>query len=117
MLLTELLNAVAHVFVNGRDCGVAWCSPWEVDVTDALKDGENELEIRVTNNWHNRLIADTKLPEEKRVTTSCLHYYPDKGLSQHWTRRCSGYCRGDVRQPSGLIGPVVLKTSTKFSRK
>lgn len=111
LLLTELLNAVAHVFVNGKDCGVAWCPPWEVDVTDALKDGEkNELEIRVTNNWHNRLIADTKLPAGKRVTTSCLHYYPDKGLSQHWTRRCSGYCRGDVRQPSGLIGPVVLMT-------
>ena len=33
--LGELPTGLAHVFVNGKDCGVVWCAPWEADVTSA----------------------------------------------------------------------------------
>ena len=38
--------------------GIVWKKPFRVDVTNALKTGENKLEIKVTNLWVNRLIGD-----------------------------------------------------------
>lgn len=46
---------IAHVWVNGKDCGIAWTAPYEVDITNALKKGNNKLEIEVANTWHNAL--------------------------------------------------------------
>ena len=104
----EIPDGVARVVVNGRDCGLAWCAPWEVDITPAARAGRNELEIRVTNTWFNRLVADTRLPEAKRVTKSCLNSFTDKFMSDHWTRHCAGYCPGDGRRSAGLVGPVLI---------
>ena len=81
--LGEVPTGLAHVFVNGVDCGVVWCAPWEADVTSALREGENEIEIRYTNNWYNRLVGDCFL----------IH---------------SGPSVSDKLQPSGLLGPVRL---------
>jgi len=49
---------LAEVRVNGASLGVLWSAPWTVDVTRAVKPGENELEIRVWNTWHNRLLGE-----------------------------------------------------------
>lgn len=38
----------AHVYVNGKDAGVAFCAPFCLDVTDLLKKGKNEIVIDVT---------------------------------------------------------------------
>ena len=38
--LGDIAN-VATVFVNGKECGVAWSSPYEVDITDAIQKGNN----------------------------------------------------------------------------
>jgi hypothetical protein len=46
---------IAHVRVNGIDCGIAWTAPYEVEVTKALKKGKNTIEIEVVNTWHNAL--------------------------------------------------------------
>ena len=46
---------IAHVWLNGKDCGIAWTAPYEVDITKALKKGKNKLEIEVVNTWHNAL--------------------------------------------------------------
>lgn len=59
---------VARVFVNSRDAGVAWCSPWQVEITQYVADGENEIEIHVANSLMNRMIYDASLPESKRIT-------------------------------------------------
>ncbi len=61
---------IAKVFVNGRDAGIVWCSPWQLDITDYIKKGENTLEIHVANSLVNRMIYDASLPESKRVTFS-----------------------------------------------
>ena len=46
---------IAHVWVNGKDCGIAWTAPYEVEITGALQKGRNVIEIEVVNTWHNAL--------------------------------------------------------------
>jgi hypothetical protein len=92
------LGTVGHsakVRLNGKDLGVVWCKPWQVDITDALKPGENELAIEVVNSWPNRLIGDAKLPKEQRRTRTNITQY-EKPESQ-------------TLVPSGLLGPVTLQ--------
>ncbi len=86
---------LARVKLNGRDCGVAWCPPWRVEVTDALAGGVNRLEIEVANYWPNRLIGDQFLPEDKRFTRTTRN--PFKTTSP--------------LLPSGLLGPVQVLTA------
>lgn len=61
---------VARVFVNSQDAGVVWCSPWQVEITKYLRDGENEIVIHVANSLMNRMIYDASLPESERITYS-----------------------------------------------
>jgi hypothetical protein len=67
-----------------------------VDITDALKSGDNELEIEVVNSWPNRLIGDAKLPTEQRRTRTNITQY-EKPENQ-------------TLVPSGMLGPVTLQT-------
>jgi hypothetical protein len=80
------------VKVNGQSCGILWCPPWRADVTKALKDGENKLEVEVVNFWPNRIIGDASLPKEQRLTrTNIRELKASTPLSE-----------------SGLLGPVKL---------
>ncbi len=119
--LGELPTGLAHVFVNGKDCGVVWCAPWEADVSSAVRDGENEIEIRYTNNWYNRLVGDCFLKPEERVTRSTVRYSAVPRARTDPNRPWlmlptiySGPAVSDPLQPSGLVGPVVLKLYTEF---
>ena len=81
---------MAHVYVNGKDLGLLWKEPYRMDISEALVEGDNTLEIKVTNSWGNQLIGDSALPLEKRATkTSWEFYSPD-----------------DPLPTSGLLGPV-----------
>jgi len=51
---------IAEIKLNGISCGVAWTSPYRVEITRALRHGENKLAIGVTNTWANRIIGDFK---------------------------------------------------------
>ena len=85
---------IAEVYVNGKQCGTVWKAPWTVDVTDALKEGENTLEIKVANIWVNRLVGDNQpdAPERICTTPGVQSIYPaDYPLKE-----------------SGLLGPVRL---------
>ena len=50
--------------LNGRDLGILWKPPYRLDITGAVKPGENRLEVSVTNLWINRMIGDEQLPED-----------------------------------------------------
>lgn len=91
---------VAEVFVNGEPAGVRWTSPFRVDVQDLVRAGTNELEVRITNMWVNRLTADMDLPPEERFTRTNRPPFrqPRTPLGDETYRL----------QDSGLLGPVML---------
>ena len=86
------VGVLAEVAVNGRELGIAWTAPFALPVGTVLKAKGNELEVRVTNLWPNRLIRDAGLPERERLTRTNLNPYKP----------------GDALLPSGLFGPVTL---------
>lgn len=96
---------VAEVRVNGKSLGVVWTAPWAVDLSGAVRAGENDLEIDVINVWANRLIGDAGLPEDKRLTKTNV---PLKTGPRNF-RPHQGYSSQDKLFPSGLIGPVRLE--------
>jgi hypothetical protein len=88
-------NDLAEVKLNGKDLGVLWKPPYRIDVTDAIKRGDNQLQIKVTNQWTNRIAGDRLLPTEKRI------------LAPVQTR--PGFAGPNLPLPdSGLLGPVQL---------
>jgi hypothetical protein len=91
------LWTIARVSLNGQPLGIVWTPPYRVDLTAALRDGENELVVEVANTWLNRLIGDTKLPPAQRTTRTNTTTSGGKPFS--------------ALEPieSGLFGPVRLE--------
>ncbi|WNH09436.1 glycosyl hydrolase [Thalassobellus suaedae] len=67
-LQMDEVNNLASIQLNGKACGVVWTYPFRINISDAIRKGDNILEIKVTNTWANRLIGDQKLPEKQRLT-------------------------------------------------
>lgn len=89
--LGEVAN-IANVCVNGIDCGTAWTAPYQVEITEVLKKGNNRLEIQIENTWANALNG---LEKGKA---------PFNGI---WTN--AKYRRKeDTLLPAGLLGPVKI---------
>ena len=103
---------MADVKINGIDLGLLWKPPYEVDITRALKKGENELVVEVTNSWVNRLIGDEK---QEAIDLSEIPSWLAKGKtipssSKRKTYVTNKYYNANDRLvPSGLLGPVRLK--------
>lgn len=62
------LEAAAFVRINGKDVGYIWSSPWEIEISDYMQAGMNEIEIQLANQLNNRMIGDLRLPENERTT-------------------------------------------------
>ncbi|HPW75369.1 MAG TPA: glycosyl hydrolase [Kiritimatiellia bacterium] len=101
LLALGTVDELAEVFLNGQSCGIAWCEPYEVDITAMLKRSAGSasgrpaailnIEVRVANAWLNRMLADMQKPEAERKT---------------WTQRMP---LPDAKpEPSGLKGPLTL---------
>jgi hypothetical protein len=83
---------LAEVAVNGKPLGILWKPPFRTDVTDALKPGKNQLEIKVTNLWVNRIIGDQQTDARQKFTYTAQRFY-----------------RANSKLlPSGLLGPVKV---------
>ena len=61
LLEVPMADDVLEVELNGQTVGVCLWDPYVVDVTNALQDGVNELELRVANTAAN-LIGGTERP-------------------------------------------------------
>ena len=86
------VSMIAEVFLNDQKVRTLWCTPYEADITEFIKEGENKLQVKVTSTWFNRLSYDASLPEAERKT---------------WT--ISGPSAGSPLKEYGLLGPVNLK--------
>jgi hypothetical protein len=82
---------LAEVSLNGKPFGILWKRPFAVDITEALRAGENQLEVKVTNVWPNRMIGD-KQPGAQRVAYSTF----------------DPFTASSPLLPAGLLGPVSL---------
>lgn len=90
------VKVLGQVELNGKNMGNVWTAPWRVNITGAIKEGKNQLTIKVVNTWVNRLIGDSKLPEEKHETHLDVNpYTSDSPL-----------------ESSGLLVPVTIKETT-----
>ncbi|MEJ7558469.1 MAG: glycosyl hydrolase [Pedobacter sp.] len=108
--LGEVKN-MARVTLNGKDLGVVWTAPWQVDISAALKAKDNVLEIEVANLWPNRLIGDELLPDDG-IQNGQWPEWLQKGLPRP-TKRVSfttfkHYSKDSPLFKSGLLGPVSL---------
>jgi hypothetical protein len=83
---------VAEVFVNGKNMGTVWKTPFKVNITEGVKQGANTLEIKVTNLWVNRLIGDAQPDVKNKITFTTMPFYQANA----------------ALLPSGLLGPVVI---------
>ncbi len=93
------IKDVAEVRLNGKKLGVLWCSPWRVEITDAVKPIGNLLEVDVINLWANRVIGDLNKPKEERFTKT------------HDGFRFDFLTGKTPLIKSGLLGPVKLYLS------
>ena len=88
---------IAQVRINGEDMGVLWKTPFRIDVTPALRAGENLLEVQVTNLWVNRMIGDEQLPEDSDTYS--------RRLAQ--IVALSGCSRANRALPAGTRSPPI----------
>ncbi|MEI7900930.1 MAG: glycosyl hydrolase [bacterium] len=72
-------GSIAEVVLNGKTIATLWKPPFRADVTGALIPGENKLEVRVVNAWHNAMQRGRPTKEVEPL------------------------------DPAGLIGPVRLE--------
>jgi hypothetical protein len=113
-LLLDLgrVEAMAEVFLNGKNLGVFWKPPFVIDVTDTAKPGMNSLEVRVTGTWRNRLIGDAKYPNG----------FPGAAATASGRPQFKPYLSANLKlrpdetpAPFGLIGPVQVRNTQRVS--
>ncbi len=109
---------MADATLNGQRLGILWKSPFTLDVTSALRAGQNTLDIAVANLWINRLIGDQQLPPDAdRNANGTLKSWPQWLLDgkPSPTGRFAFttwelWHKDAPLVDSGLIGPVQLRT-------
>ena len=69
-----------------------WTAPYRVDITKAIKKGNNNLEIQVVNTWLNKMkgVRDQKIKADNVWTNAT-----------YWSEKLP-------LQESGLLGPLNL---------
>ena len=110
------VEVMARVRLNGADCGILWKPPYLVDVTDAVRAGDNNLEISVVNLWINRMIGDEQLPlDADWKNNETLLEWPDwftsgkaRPSGRYTFSTCRHYTKESPLVSSGLLGPVKV---------
>lgn len=91
MNLGKVYN-IATVRINGTDCGTVWTAPYRADISKALKQGINTLEIEVTNTWANAIKgADEGHPPFDGIWTNAKYRSAE-----------------NILLPAGLVGPLSI---------
>ena len=99
------MKNIAQVYLNGKLIDTLWKPPYRMDISSALLQGNNDLEIKVINLLVNRVTGDYALPQEQKAA----------------------YCFGAVEQyrpgveagldgplDSGIFGPVQIEQPARM---
>lgn len=98
------VREAAEVLVNGKHVGDLWHPPYALEITDALHEGDNTVELRVFNTAINELAG-----QPPRDYTALKAKYGDRFQMQDM----------DNLQPvpSGIRGPVKIVYGTEVSER
>lgn len=89
--LGEVFN-VAELFINGKFVSTLWIKPYEIDITNYLINGENLIEIYITNSWYNRFYRELQSEQQSERIMFITNFVLNEGLEK-----------------AGLVGPIKLK--------
>ncbi len=98
--LESPVREAAVVYVNDKKVGSVWAPPYSVDLTGAIKAGENQIRIEVGNLAVNYMSA---------------HGYPNynlQGVRQQFGDRFQPQGLNNLQPlPAGLLGPIQIEAS------
>ncbi|HVJ01455.1 MAG TPA: glycosyl hydrolase [Sphingomonas sp.] len=97
------IREAAIIRLNGERVGALWAPPYRLDVSRALRPGENLLEVEVSNTMLNALAG--RAPADYRLLNL---RYGERFQPQDQEKV--------VAAPSGLLGPVSLVEATASDR-
>lgn len=117
------LDDIAEVRINGEEAGVLWYPPYRIEITEWIREGENDLEVFVTNNWANCLIGDEQFPadfvwgedrgkEMGRAIKAFPEWFVKRRSRPSKERKTffiwSYHRKNSPLQPAGLKGPIRI---------
>jgi hypothetical protein len=102
--LPNWYGSVAKVAVNGKPAGFIDAPPWECDVTQYVKRGQNEVEITVIGTLKNTLGPHHGKPALGAAWPASFHQGPNPGPPPGDSYSAVAY---------GLFEPFVLKQAVK----
>ena len=117
------LDDIAEVRINGEEAGVLWYPPYRIEITEWIREGENDLEVFVTNNWANCLIGDEQFPadfvwgedrgkEMGRAIKAFPEWFVKRRSRPSKERKTffiwSYHRKNSPLQPAGLKGPICI---------
>ena len=91
LVLNDIKN-LATVTLNGKDCGIAWTAPYEVNISDAIQSGVNHLVLEVVNTWSNAIQGHDE----------GMDSFPNIWTNARYRKKSSELL------PAGLFGPVEI---------
>ncbi len=118
------VRVIAEVIVNGKNLGVLWKAPFRVNLDSFVNEGVNNLEVKITNLWPNRLIVDEQLSEDYERKDKNIKKWPDWLLNH--TKRPSDrvtfatykhWDKDSQLQSSGMLGPVTIRPYVSMQLK
>ena len=86
--LNKWAGTVAEVNVNGISAGIIGWQPYELDISNLLKDGDNQVEVVVTGSLKNLMGPH--------------HMNPERGFVTPWS-----FFRAPAGQPAGLAYDMI----------
>lgn len=127
------VREIATPILNGRRLDTLWKTPFRVDISGAVRPGENTLEIETINLWPNRMIGDERMfPDDVEwIPRSmgewsgyAMKHLPDwfeawdAGRGERPTGRITFsnwklFSADNPLLPSGLLGPVSILSVTR----
>ncbi len=118
------VEVIARATLNGKELPTLWKPPFRVRIDGAAQPGANRLDVRVTNLWPNRMIGDAARPDDVEWQPAAKGSelpakWPDwllKGTPRPSGRiafctRGNVYAKNDPLLPSGLLGPVLIRSA------